>query len=48
MSNAVIVGGNRPCGVATDGTHIYWANEGGSTIGRANLDGSGVQQDFID
>ena len=27
--------------------HIYWANASGNTIGRAYLDGSGVDQDFI-
>jgi hypothetical protein len=41
------------CGVAVDGAHIYWANTGdtngssGTTIGRANLDGTGVNQSFI-
>jgi hypothetical protein len=48
--------GRRPCGVALDGTHIYWAeqqggkvgspNKGGA-IGRANRDGSGVNAKFI-
>ena len=39
--------------VAVDGSHIYWANPGawmganGTTIGRANLDGSGANQSFI-
>src|SRR3954454_10837343 len=37
-----------PCGVAVDATHIYWAERqfdqpGAGTIGRANLDGSGVR-----
>lgn len=27
--------------------HVYWANYGGTTIGRANLDGTGVNQSFI-
>ena len=30
----------------TDG-HIYWANETGNTIGRADADGTNVDQDFI-
>jgi hypothetical protein len=44
--------------VAVDGAHIYWAGGGGlapvvqpplplSTIGRANLDGTGVESSFI-
>ena len=33
--------------MALDGSHIYWDNVGGNTIGRANLDGSGVDQRFI-
>lgn len=44
-----------PHGVAVGGGHIYWTNVGsgdttvntGTTIGRANLDGSGVKPDFI-
>ena len=48
--------GRGPCGVALDGTHIYWAealggkvgspDEGGA-IGRANRDGSGVNASFV-
>jgi Calx-beta domain len=34
-----------PCGVASDGAHVYWANRG--SIGRANLDGTGVNPNFI-
>ena len=30
-----------------DAGHVYWANEGTNTIGRANLDGTGVDQSFI-
>jgi hypothetical protein len=33
--------------VAVDGAHLYWANAGDGTIGRANLDGTGVNQSFI-
>jgi hypothetical protein len=48
--------GRRPCGVALDRTHIYWAelqggkvgspDEGGA-IGRANREGSAVNASFI-
>ena len=33
--------------MAVNGSHIHWANSGGNTIGRAGLDGSGVENDFI-
>ncbi len=35
-------------GVAVDGSHVYWANPAAGTIGRANLDGSGIDEDFIE
>ena len=45
---------DSPCGVAVDGNHIYWVNnwstiigDHGASIGRANLDGSGVDENFI-
>ena len=55
-SSFVSGAGRRPCGVALDRNHIYWAelqggaigrpDEGGA-IGRANRDGSGVNARFI-
>jgi hypothetical protein len=48
--------GRGPCGVALDGTHIYWGEalggkfgspDKGGAIGRANRDGSGVNATFI-
>ena len=39
------------CAVAVYGSHIYWADYGGSSgghIGRANLDGTGVDEEYID
>ena len=47
-----------PCGVAVNGQHVYWANNAdspcvlgvcaaGTTIGRADLDGNNVDDDFI-
>ena len=29
------------------GAFVYWANVGGTTIGRANLDGTSSNQNFI-
>ena len=38
----------RPWGVAVDSGHIYWSNQDvGGTIGRADLDGTNVDQNFI-
>ena len=36
-----------PDGVAVNSTYIYWTNEDTFTIGRANLDGTDVDQNFI-
>ena len=33
--------------MAVDDSHVYWANQFGNTIGRANLDGSGANHSFI-
>jgi hypothetical protein len=33
--------------VAVDPAHLYWANSLTDTIGRANLDGTGVNQSFV-
>ena len=43
----------KPCGIATYGSYLYWANSTGgpgepeSTIERANIDGTGVEERFI-
>ena len=40
----------RSCTVAADSTHLYWTEAGvggSSTIGRANLDGTGADASFI-
>ena len=34
-------------GVAVDSSHIYWANHLTNTIGRADVDGQNVDQNFI-
>jgi hypothetical protein len=45
--NALIGGLAGPCGVAVDGSHLYWADRAGNVIGRANRDGTGVERTFI-
>jgi hypothetical protein len=44
-------GGGGSCGIAVAGKYIYWVNNAESatpmTIGRANLDGTGVNKRFI-
>lgn len=37
-----------PCGVAVDAHYVYWANSASDTIGRSNLDGTGVDQRFAE
>ena len=39
--------GAVPFAVAVNSAHVYWANNGDDSIGRANLDGSGVDNHFI-
>ena len=54
-NDAFITGASDPEGIAVDSSHIYWSNSGDfgdvvpnpNTIGRANLDGTGVDQTFI-
>ncbi|HEY6145696.1 MAG TPA: hypothetical protein VIV13_05435 [Solirubrobacterales bacterium] len=43
-----IAGAASPCGVTLDNaSHLFWANAETNTIGRANTDGTGVNQNFI-
>jgi Low-density lipoprotein receptor repeat class B/WD40-like Beta Propeller Repeat len=46
-----ITGASNPQGIAVDGTNVFWVDAGSSnsthTIGRAALDGSAVNQEFI-
>jgi hypothetical protein len=37
----------KAVGVTVDGEHIYWADPSTGAIGRANLDGTGVDRTFI-
>lgn len=48
IDESFITGASSPCGVAVDDEHIYWANSRADSIGRAKLDGSGVNQRFVD
>ena len=42
-----VSGAGSPEGVAVDGRYVFWANSRTDTIGRANLDGSGVVENLI-
>jgi streptogramin lyase len=45
---SIIGDASTPCGVALDGSsHLYWANTATNTIGRANTDSTGVNQNFV-
>ena len=37
----------RAVGVAVDGKYVYWADPTGGSIGRAELDGSNIEEGFI-
>src|SRR5580698_6400578 len=41
------VAGLHPLLLAVNCRHIYWTNEDGNEIGRASLNGTGVNQKFI-
>jgi hypothetical protein len=34
-------------GIAVDSSHLYWADQSRGSIGRARLDGSGIEEDFV-
>jgi hypothetical protein len=40
------VGGEPSC-IAVTETHIYWASNSAKNIGRANIDGSGVEEEWV-
>jgi phosphodiesterase/alkaline phosphatase D-like protein/streptogramin lyase len=46
-TNFILGAGSNLQGVAVDSSHIYWGSASGGTIGRANLDGTGVNPSFI-
>jgi hypothetical protein len=48
VDKSFIAGASGPCGLALDNSsHLYWANAATGTIGRANTDGTGVNQSFV-
>jgi virginiamycin B lyase len=47
FKGSFITGARGPCGVAADGSYVYWANEAGTTISRAKLNGTGRDVSFI-
>jgi hypothetical protein len=46
-ASVLVTGANIPTGITSDSTYIYWSNFGNGTIGRAKLDGSGVNQAYV-
>ncbi len=47
LDRSLVTGTTGGADVAANGQYIYWANYGNGTIGRADLDGSHVDQQFI-
>lgn len=45
--DSFVPGARSPGGVATHGQYVYWANYASGTIGRAETDGSKVDQRFV-
>lgn len=39
--------GSNPQGVTVDNSHVYWAQQGTSTIGRSSLDLTGIDSEFL-
>ena len=48
VPNFVPVTASKSRAVLVDGSHLYWTNTFGHSIGQSNLDGSGANQTFID
>jgi hypothetical protein len=47
MKHAFISGLGTPTAIAVDAGHIYWANTASDSIGRANVDGTAADPNFI-
>jgi len=48
VNPAFITDSDNPCGVAVSQKYIYWAGDTGSYIGRANLNGTGANPNWLD
>ncbi len=44
---ALVSGLASPCGLALDGAHLYWADQSGMAIGRADLDGGAQVRNLV-
>lgn len=47
INPSLIGGADGPCGVAVFGTQLYWANAGDGEIGRANTDGTALDEELV-
>lgn len=47
QANFIPPQGGDVCAIAADSSHIYWADGYDNTIGRANLDGTAIYNNFI-
>ena len=47
MNQTFISDAAKPVGLEVDSNHVYWSNYNFGSIGRANLDGTEVNQTFI-
>src|SRR5215470_7636360 len=44
---APVLAASGPAAAAAGPAHVYWTNGSAGTIGRADLDGTGIDQNFI-
>jgi Low-density lipoprotein receptor repeat class B len=47
LNTRFISGLNNPTSVAVDSQFVYWTDSGTNSVGRANLDGTGVTQNLV-
>jgi DNA-binding beta-propeller fold protein YncE len=48
INQSFITGASDPHGIDTNATYVYWANAATASIARADVDGSGTNQSFVD
>ncbi len=48
VNPSLIGDAHGPCGIAVFGTQLYWANSGNGMIGRANTDGTAVNEELVE